>query len=222
MGYLFENRTKQRSLKEFCLFLKDVDYHPRTIIDVGVASYTEGLYSFENCKFFLFEPLPDFKEKAESLIENKTGKFFPVALSDKEGEGMIAAPKGALDCASLNLEGNSEHFVKYEVSIKRLDECIDLSELDSPVILKIDVQGMDYYVLKGANKLLKGIDIVIFEFMYFGDVGFYEYVKLLNEFDFSSFEVMSQLRRPYDDAVSQSDFIFVKNSSKLKGYKRYQ
>ena len=218
--YSEETRTKQRTLGEFCRHLEDLAYIPNTIVDVGVASYTEGLYGFRDATFFLFEPLPFYLEPAQKLIEGKKGTVYQMALSDSNGNCVISARDGAPDSAAISgISG--KNVTDYNVQMMRLDHVLTTENITSPSLLKIDVQGHDYFVLKGAGNLLKSFDIVIFEFMYLGDVEFNLYVELLSKNGFSLYEVISNLRRPYDDAVSQSDFVFVKTTSELRSYKRY-
>jgi hypothetical protein len=52
-----------------------------------------------------------------------------------------------------------------QVPIKRLDACLS-SPLPRPVLLKIDVQGFELEVLKGATDLLPEIDAVYVEASY--------------------------------------------------------
>jgi FkbM family methyltransferase len=49
------------------------------------------------------------------------------------------------------------------VEIRRLDEVLAARDLLTPVLLKIDVQGGELGVLRGAEALLKSIDAVLLE-----------------------------------------------------------
>lgn len=222
MVYKSENRLKVRDLGEFCLHLKEIGFSPDTIIDVGVASYTQGIYSFNDAEFFLFEPLEEYQEKAKKLLTDKKGSLYQLALSNKSGKCEMLVSPGHEDSAAITESAVVNHSLVRSISMKRLDEVIPQDKIGTNSILKVDVQGHDYFVLEGAGDLLGMIDIVIFEFMHFGKVSFADYVHLMNRFDLSLYEILSPLRRPYDDAVSQTDFVFVRENSFLRQHKRYR
>jgi len=55
-----------------------------------------------------------------------------------------------------------------QVSARRLDSILSRADLVSPVLLKIDVQGAEVDVLRGAGALLDAVDAVIIEFWPYG------------------------------------------------------
>lgn len=50
------------------------------------------------------------------------------------------------------------------VQVKKLDDIVDCSELEPPVLLKTDYQGGDFEVVKGGVHTLKQCEMVIMEF----------------------------------------------------------
>jgi hypothetical protein len=102
------------------------------------------------------------------------------------------------------------------VQLETLDHCIGDRDLPGKVFLKIDVQGYDDRVLKGASHLLKRIDYVLVEVsfrpLYEGQAKFHDIYDILRTEGFSYAGNMEQLLSPQDGSVLQADALFVRNA----------
>jgi FkbM family methyltransferase len=129
---------------------------------------------FPECKIYSFEPDPDNFEELEKCCVNLnnfswgTGGAFAInqAVSDKSGVasffkqdishlgGLLPINKGSVD--SL---GYAENALNQQIFVQvvTLDEFIVEKDLQRIDLLKIDAQGSEVAVLKGAKKLLKKI-----------------------------------------------------------------
>jgi hypothetical protein len=85
-------------------------------------------------------------------------------------------------------------------------------DLQSRVLLKIDVQGYDFEVLKGAQELLAQVDYVIVEIgvqlLYEQQASFEEIYDYLRGLDFIYAGDFDQLVSPKDGKVLQIDALF--------------
>lgn len=87
---------------------------------------------------------------------------FPVAIGDQAGTVQLHKPAHALH-ASLRSSGESGEQV-VDVPIVRLDHAVECGELPPPSLIKIDVEGGEMGVLRGAMQILRDHQpIVIFE-----------------------------------------------------------
>lgn len=146
----------------------------KTIFDVGanVGDFTEMIDSnVDNTTIHLFEPqeslATDLSDKYSS-DENKYVNEF--ALSDevsetnihynKEGSGLASMSKRRLD--HMDIEFNKEELVQTET----LDKYCRENEIEEIDLLKIDVEGHELNVLRGADEMLssKSIEFISFEF----------------------------------------------------------
>ncbi len=95
----------------------------------------------------------------------------------------------------------------------------------SPEFLKIDVQGYELEVLKGAERSLSGMSAILAEINL---IDIHENVPLLAEIvqwldarDWVVYDICGLSRRPLDQALWQSDFIFVPRHSPWRSDKRW-
>jgi hypothetical protein len=92
-------------------------------------------------------------------------------------------------------------------------------------LIKLDVQGYELEVLKGAAKSLKTMQAVLMEVslieMYQGNPLLHDVVAFMQQQDFVTYDICSLMRRPLDSALAQVDMIFVPRSSPLVRSKEY-
>ncbi len=135
----------------------DVGCHKGEILDELLKCSPQG-------KHFGFEPIPQLFEDLVIKYKNKA-TIFPFALSDKEGKTTFNFVKNAPAYSGINKRKyaiENPDIEEIEVELKKLDDVIPK---DLPIhFIKIDVEGAELGVLKGATKLLKkNKPVVIFE-----------------------------------------------------------
>ncbi len=118
-----------------------------------------GLYSCmigsatPNCDVYPFEPHPTNVEALKRNLQlNKVdGPIFQLALSDEEGEFELSSEgaEAGLGEHSLDTSG-SEPTVP--VTVRRLDELREEHDIPVPTIVKIDVEGAELDVIRGAKE----------------------------------------------------------------------
>jgi FkbM family methyltransferase len=116
---------------------------------------------------FAFEPLPDLYASLQSRFGSKA-EIFPYALSDMSGDKItFNRVKNAPAYSGLRQRAYDDlphaEVECIEVDVRRMDDVIPAN---MPIdFIKIDVEGGDYHVLKGAERIIKeNHPLVIFEF----------------------------------------------------------
>lgn len=158
-----------------------------TFIDVGsfIGSSSFAIRVMRpDIDIFAFEPV---QSNYEFLITNMKSdmhfKAYQVALGSTNGSGEIH--QNAFPASSSILELDEQHKRQYpyaastsreKVQIARLDDYLAEMKISPPVFLKIDVQGFELEVLKGAENCLDQVECVFLEVsflpLYKGQCGF--------------------------------------------------
>ncbi len=109
------------------------------------------------------------KYKKNFLIIKKNINFFNFALGEKNTKNIFNITKRK-DSSSFfkineNIKNNKDYKIieKKEIQIRSLDNLMINENLNGSVLLKIDVQGYELEVLKGAIETLKKIKYIIVE-----------------------------------------------------------
>lgn len=135
----------------------DVGCHKGEILNSILKYAPEG-------KHFAFEPIPYLFTQLENKFKNKA-VIYSYALSDKSGVSSFQLVKNAPAYSGINkrkYDISNPEIEEIKVELKMLDEIIPIETKIN--FIKIDVEGAEFGVLKGAKSLLiKNRPTVIFE-----------------------------------------------------------
>jgi len=156
------------SIMEKCLRKGDI------FIDVGANIGLMSIFASQivgsNGKIYSFEPEPETFAILKKNIEiNKIENIYiyNFALGDKKSKAFIYTnPYAGRGSASLIKPVDQKDSKKYEVSIETLDDFISTHDIKKVRMLKIDVEGWELNVLKGADRLLKSSQAPIISIEY--------------------------------------------------------
>ena len=143
---------------------KEIDY----ILDVGAneGQFVKELrfYGYEG-NIISFEPILDAHKRLlqNSLKDDKWEIYKPIALGNKNRESVINISKNSVSSSIFEMKKehlenapNSMYVSKQSINEIRLEEIFfDLDLKEKNLFLKIDTQGYEYEVLKGAEEILK-------------------------------------------------------------------
>lgn len=142
---------------------------PKTVIDVGVGYGTFPLHNaFPDAKFILVEPLDDYSSYIDKIAERYDCITYYKAVSEEPGQLEINVDTGGLTKSSFSsrssLTQTGNKIVKKIVDVTTLDTIYgENSTIEQPIFLKIDTEGHELSVLKGAKALLEVVDVVVAE-----------------------------------------------------------
>ncbi|HLW70714.1 MAG TPA: FkbM family methyltransferase [Candidatus Binataceae bacterium] len=107
--------------------------------------------------------------------------------------------------------------------LRRLDSLFP--ELARPGLLKIDAQGYELEILKGAGAILPAFEAILVEIAIIEiNVGaplLHDVVAFMKSLGFIAYDILEIHRRPLDQALNQIDLIFVREQSSLVADKRH-
>lgn len=100
-----------------------------------------------------------------------------------------------------------------EVQVDRLDALIEQNGLKN-ILLKIDVQGFEMSVLKGAEKVLERVLVIVcevsFASLYEQQCTFEEIASFLRKYNFDLIDIGDPIRSRHTQEVLYVDLAFVK------------
>lgn len=191
--------------------------NPRIVVDVGVGHGTYSLYkAYPNAHFLLFEPLLEFKDSIKKIKDNYSCEVYYKALGEKFSKIEINVDKKKLTKSSfaqrLQLTKTGNPLEKREVDVITLNSLFSkMSLMEGPILLKIDTEGNELAILRGATKFLKLVDTVILEVSiakrFHNSYEFEDVIYFMNENGFylysflEIFSVNKELRPRYADIV---------------------
>ncbi|HJO92794.1 MAG TPA: FkbM family methyltransferase [Victivallales bacterium] len=144
------------------------------IFDIGAneGDYTKDIINnFPRVDIFAFEPHPKTFSRLKINTASDNVNLYNLAMGDTqskmtlydiEGDGSV----GATLHSKVLTELYKKDITSYEVNVETLDNFVAKAKINEIDLLKIDVEGNELAILKGASKLLKSnkIKCIHFEF----------------------------------------------------------
>ena len=208
--------------------LSKLGFKPSQVFDVGAykGDFTNlCLKYFPDANVACFEVLEHRVEQLNLLTSlSSKVQVFPTLLGSEIREQVNF--NQAETASSVLIEKIPQNFPVKCYPMTTIDKLVeDNFQGKSPDFLKLDVQGYELEVLKGAEKTLQGIQVVLAEVnlidVHQNVALLAEIVDWLNVRDFVAYDICELHRRPLDQALWQADFIFVKRNSFLRADKRW-
>lgn len=169
---------------------------PHTLCDIGAhAGHWTHVMARLNPDLrhvALFEPQSAFRGELASLeVPGVEKVIYPFALGRKSGTARIkggTASASLLDAAAAQdryFPGTVNREVAEDVQVEVLDEVYERDRLPTPDLIKLDVQGFELDVLRGAEAVLGRAKCLVvelsFQAFYDGQTPLWELLRFLHE-----------------------------------------
>ena len=197
-----------------------------TVVDIGANKGQFSLAARQwapNSRVFAFEPLPDAASTFRKVFQGDSRvTLYQVAIGPRAEEAAIHVSE-ADDSSSLlpisplqiSLHPGTGEVRTETVRVGRLSDYISASEIASPALLKLDVQGYELEALRGCEDLLRKFDLVVVECsfveLYEGQALAHEVTHFLQMNGFVLRNVYDLEYDPRGQAI-QGDFLFGKTA----------
>ncbi len=230
-GTLRHAAEERSSLHGLLRQIKNVGWSPSTIIDVGAAygSFTrECLGVFPDAGYRLIEPLAEYKPSLEELMRSAPNVKCELAIAAAQpGEKAINVHPDLVG-SSLYREAEEHSGVNGVPRIVRaitVDDVMRETGAKGPFLLKIDVQGAELDVLRGAEGTLRETEYILLEVSFFkffeNGPDFYDVITHMKSKGFVPYDLYGLQYRPLDDSLSQVDIAFVKEGGAFRRHHFY-
>jgi FkbM family methyltransferase len=215
---------RQRSSKLNSLInLKKTGFNPAIVFDVGAQVGTPELYTaFPDAHHVFIEPVVECVPTLNAIAAQlKSALVINCAVSDTNGTTSLSVTSSkqysSIDASSMN--GNQEI---REINVRTVDSIYKDINISGPILLKIDVDGIEIKVLKGSLEVLKNDCVVVIEASIADEnPRFNNVVETLSNCGYQVFDIVDPLHRMSDWHLWQVDLVFVKKGSDLWGGHKY-
>ncbi len=200
-------------------------FNIETVFDIGANS---GLYAKElrddlsySKRILSFEPLSsEFRELEKNAINDTNWEVFNFAIGDIDERLKINIAGNSFSSSILEMlpahqshAPESNYIGHEEIEVKKLDSIFsNLCKKKQNVYMKIDTQGFEAKVLKGAENSLPHIDTIQMEMslvpLYEGELLFNDLYLLMINYGYSLINIEPGFRDIESGQVLQVDGIF--------------
>lgn len=177
------------------------NFSPATVIDVGAGIGTPKLYAaFPDAHQVMIEPLEEFAPRLQRRVEEEGAEYVPVAAGDEEGTATLHVETSSLWESSI-LEapwGDPSSRQERTIEVTTLDRLLAERQWPEPFGLKIDTEGFEDRVVRGAREVLARTQFVISEVSVWrpfkDSYTFAGFMSLMAEAGFSPCDVLDGLK----------------------------
>ena len=198
-------------------YIRRLGFRPQTIIDVGVGQGTPQLYAaFPDAQLILVEPLAEFFEEIGQILARRRGVHIPAAAGSCEGElELRVEPRQTGRSSHYSghpVERTGDTLTPRRVQVTTIDRIIAKHAFPEPFGLKIDTEGAELEVIRGAAATLERTLFVIAEVdvLHNRFEGSYSFAQFIAAMDQAGFEVCDLLAigRAASSHVVDVDLVF--------------
>jgi FkbM family methyltransferase len=146
-------------------FLREAGVPVGTVLDVGAQTETAELrQAFPDKRHVLFEPAAEFHEALRRNYASMDHLVVHAALSDSDGEGLLRRISvDGVAVSHTSLVESADGAPVEVVPRMRLDTFMRTQDCPKPYLLKVDVDGCEMAVLRGAEGIWADIGCIILE-----------------------------------------------------------
>jgi FkbM family methyltransferase len=217
------------AVRSFLETLRERGVRPGHILDVGA---NVGLWSraaadvFPRARISMIEPQQAVQaELRQTASELPDARVFPVAAGAAAERRRMALREDHPSSTFCDVGSYGEPAGYQDTEIIALDSLLGTPDFPRPDLVKIDVEGFELEVFKGAPAVLAGAEILIIECSFFQwypmTPRFADIVSGLDQLGFEVYDFCWFLRRPLDDALGIADVCFARRDSPLRSNHRW-
>ncbi len=221
--------TPAEAVRSFLETLKGRGFAPGHILDVGA---NVGLWSraaaavFPAAKISMFEPQQALRATLDQVArELPDASAYLVAAGAEPARRLLAVREDHPSSTFCDVGDYGKPAGYQDTEIIPLDSLLGTPDFPRPDLVKIDVEGFELEVFKGAREVICGAEILIIECSFFQwypmTPRFVDIVTVLDGLGFDVYDFCWFLRRPLDNALGIADVCFARRDSALRASHRW-
>ena len=180
--------------------LKEKGYIPDIILDIGanVGEWTRSMLNiYKDSRYILFEA-NEYRDEFSKLVENPNITIHNVVLNERNEKIDFYSIKGTGDsfCKELTYHyKDCKAEKRNSVSLNHIFKNGHYNLENKKIFIKIDCQGAEIPILKGAVDILDKVDFILLEIPLFGKynlntVSFIDHIKYMELIGFIPYDIV--------------------------------
>ncbi|GEM_PF-611539 len=192
-----------------------------TLIDVGCAYGTPQFYGVnDEARLFLIDPVEEYTPHIRAVLRRRAGGYAITAVGARRGEVLMNVeavdPEKSSILARTDLTATGGRLDRRRVPVTPLDSIVAQHGLQPPFGIKIDTEGYEMEVVRGASETLSRTSFLIAEVSVQERFeGGYRLIEFLDQMRAHGFEAGNVLSARPDrrGLVRFMDMLFVRPSA---------
>jgi FkbM family methyltransferase len=229
---LYANHREQGPVGSAKPFLQDIKrrgFDPAHILDVGanVGNWTKTAHDvFPSARITMMEPQEHLAGPLTDLCREIPELQLRRVAAGARFEQLDLAVREEDPSSTFCDVGDYGDPVRMQpTTVIPLDSLLDEPDFPPPALVKIDTEGFEMEVFKGAERTLASAEVLVVEVSFFQwypkTPQFVDVVSYLAPRGFSVYDFCWFIRRPLDGALGIVDVCFVNDKSPLRASHRW-
>jgi FkbM family methyltransferase len=219
--------NRKTPLDDVFSIFRQSGFQPKHIVDIGANHGTwtrEALHYFPDAYYTLVEPQGWLKDSIKDILDrNKKVSFHAVGAGEKEGTFKFTVHDKDHSSSFRYTEEDARDggFKQLDIPVVTLNGLLANSEKPAPDIIKIDAEGLDMEVLKGASNFLGQAEVIMVEAVIVNKEFNNSILEMLSFMDRQGYRLfdLTDLNRPLHIKVLWLiELVFVKKGGYLDSY----
>lgn len=223
-----QKSRQRKNLNGMLQHARQIGFIPATVLDVGAAYGTPDLYQvFPQSHHLLLEPLEEYEPALKKWVATYTHLDYILAAASDHDKGVTIHVDPSKVGASIYQHKISKEITitQRDIATVRLDKVCMERNLPKPYLIKIDVQGAELDVVRGATDILNDTEYIVMEtsFFEFNEKmpQLYDIITFMKTLGFVAYDMSEGTYRPLDGAMAQIDIAFVKEEGLFRQTHEY-